>query len=157
MLFKENFGYRTCQNQILLIMGLKNAKLKSAEPMQLPHATPVTLWKSARVWVRRGPQHLGHTKARGIFFRLASCFSMEMMKALVRRRRSTNAGIVAENGNSHSTAEKDKNNLLLVVNFILIMGCYTGLFFQKSQKILGSSSLFYKCRKMITYLPKNRL
>jgi len=59
-----------------------------------------------------------------------------MMKALVRKTRRTNTGIVAENGNFHSTAEKekDKNNLLLVVYFIVIMGSYTQLFFQQSRK-----------------------
>lgn len=156
MLFEEKFGYRTCQNGSLLIMGLMNAKLRSAE---LSHSSPVTLWISARLWVRRGPQHLGHTKAWGIFFRLASCFSKQMMKALVRKMGRTNTGIVAENGNFHSTAEKekDKNNLLLVVYFILVIGFYTQLFFQKSQKMLGLRSLFYKCREQVTDLPEIRL
>ena len=79
------------------------------------------------------------------------------MKALARKMKRTNTGITAGNGNFHSTAEKDKNNVLLVVYFIVIMGSYTQLFFQKSQKMLGSRSLFYKCRGRITDLPKIRL
>lgn len=130
--------------------------MQNWEP-QNSHSSPVTLWKSARLWVRRGPQHLGHTKAWGIFFRLASCFSKQMMKALVRKMGRTNTGIMAENGNFHSTAEKDKNNLLLVVYFIVTMKSCTQLFFQKSWKMLGLRSLFYKCRERITDLPKIRL
>lgn len=63
------------------------------------------------------------------------------MKALVRKMERTNTGMVAENGNFHSTAEKDKNYVLLMVYFIVRAGsilsfAFSNLndfFFPKSQ------------------------
>lgn len=52
------------------------------------------------------------------------------MKALVRKMGRANTGIVAENGNFHSTAEKDKNNVLLMVYFIVTMGSILSFSFQ---------------------------